>query len=104
MSAPLLPKYTLDGCVMPGFMPGIHDFLRPHVMPGHSRPKDGMLSHAYVPGIHVFIGWRAVQTKSTNPFIPAQAGIQEDNRRNRKSRWVPACAGTNGGMISSTSS
>ena len=24
------------------------------VMPGHSRPKDGVLSHAYVPGIHVF--------------------------------------------------
>jgi hypothetical protein len=23
-------------------------------MPGHSRPKDGVLSHAYVPGIHVF--------------------------------------------------
>lgn len=24
------------------------------VMPGRSRPKDGVLSHAYVPGIHVF--------------------------------------------------
>jgi hypothetical protein len=24
-------------------------------MPGHSRPKDGVLSHAYVPGIHDFI-------------------------------------------------
>ena len=23
-------------------------------MPGHSRPKDGVLSHTYVPGIHVF--------------------------------------------------
>jgi hypothetical protein len=23
-------------------------------MPAHSRPKDGVLSHAYVPGIHVF--------------------------------------------------
>jgi hypothetical protein len=23
-------------------------------MPGHSRLKDGVLSHAYVPGIHVF--------------------------------------------------
>jgi|SoiMethySBSTD1v2_1073268.scaffolds.fasta_scaffold02046_20 hypothetical protein len=22
------------------------------VMPGHSPPKDGVLSHAYVPGIH----------------------------------------------------
>jgi hypothetical protein len=24
-------------------------------MPGHSRPKDGVLSHAYVPGIHDFV-------------------------------------------------
>jgi hypothetical protein len=24
-------------------------------MAGHSRPKDGVLSHAYVPAIHVFI-------------------------------------------------
>jgi hypothetical protein len=23
-------------------------------MPAHSRPKDGVLSHAYVTGIHVF--------------------------------------------------
>ena len=25
------------------------------VMAGHSRPKDGVLSHAYVPGIHGLI-------------------------------------------------
>jgi hypothetical protein len=24
-------------------------------MAGHSRPKDGVLSHAYVPAIHVFV-------------------------------------------------
>jgi hypothetical protein len=24
-------------------------------MPGHSRPKDGVASLAYVPGIHVFL-------------------------------------------------
>jgi hypothetical protein len=24
------------------------------VMAGHSRPKDGVLSHAYVPAIHIF--------------------------------------------------
>ena len=24
------------------------------VMAGHSRPKDGVLSHAYVPAIHVY--------------------------------------------------
>jgi hypothetical protein len=28
------------------------DFLA--VMPGHSRPKDGVLKDAYVPGIHAF--------------------------------------------------
>jgi hypothetical protein len=26
----------------------------PDVMAGHSRPKDGVLSHAYVPAIHAF--------------------------------------------------
>ncbi len=25
------------------------------VMPGHSHPKDGVASLAYVPGIHVFL-------------------------------------------------
>ena len=25
------------------------------VMAGHSRPKDGVLLHAYVPAIHVFV-------------------------------------------------
>jgi len=25
------------------------------VVPAHSRPKDGVLSHAYVAGIHVFL-------------------------------------------------
>ena len=25
------------------------------VMAGHSRPKDGVLSHAYVPAIHVLL-------------------------------------------------
>ncbi len=32
------------------------------VMPGHRRPKDGVLSHAYVPGIHVLPalhGWKS---------------------------------------------
>ena len=26
-----------------------------HVMPGHSRSKDGVASLAYVPGIHAFL-------------------------------------------------
>ena len=38
---------------MPGFTPGIHVSSAYSVMPAHSRPKDGVLSHAYVAGIHV---------------------------------------------------
>jgi hypothetical protein len=29
-------------------------------MPGHSRPKDGVFSHACVPGIHVFLSKQGV--------------------------------------------
>jgi len=39
------------------------------VMPAHSRPKDGVLTHAYVAGIHAFTtsqqarrGWHSKQT------------------------------------------
>jgi hypothetical protein len=32
------------------------------VMAGHSRPKDGVLLHAYVPAIHVFSCCNAVKT------------------------------------------
>jgi hypothetical protein len=32
------------------------------VMPGHSRPKDGVLSHAYVPGIHVLTTLQRAKT------------------------------------------
>jgi hypothetical protein len=32
------------------------------VMPGHSRPRDGVLSHTYVPGIHVFGLCRKIKT------------------------------------------
>ncbi len=38
-------------------MSGEHATTRPDalgVMPAHSRPKDGVLSHTYVAGIHVF--------------------------------------------------
>jgi hypothetical protein len=48
-------------------------------MPGHSRPKDGVLSHAYVPGIHDFIsikqdvdGW--VKPGHEGVWITAPAG------------------------------
>jgi hypothetical protein len=31
------------------------------VMPGHSRSKNGVLSHAYVPGIHAFTQIRIIK-------------------------------------------
>jgi len=37
-------------------------FVSPLVMAGHSRPKDGVLSHAYVPAIHVFSCFHALKT------------------------------------------
>src|SRR5262245_16445169 len=62
------------------------------VMAGHSRPKDGVLSHACVPAIHVFIPCKAPKTWMSrpsprmterrcarsvlHPFVPAQAGTQ----------------------------
>jgi len=44
------PPYAEEGDYF-GVFAGLGDPL--FVMPGHSRPKDGVLSHAYVPGIHV---------------------------------------------------
>ena len=57
-------------------------------MAGHSRPKDGVLSHAYVPAIHVFIpiktwmpGTRPGMTekrrapKLKHPPLIGQAGV-----------------------------
>jgi hypothetical protein len=54
------------------------------VMPGHSRPKDGVLSHAYVPGIHVLtaatskdvdgIGSRACPTSAHSKDEPGHDG------------------------------
>jgi hypothetical protein len=44
-----------DGVLSPAYVPAIHVFaVGPFVMAGHSRPKDGVLSPAYVPAIHVF--------------------------------------------------
>ena len=33
----------------------LHSAQMKVVMARHSRPKDGVLSHAYVPAIHVFL-------------------------------------------------
>jgi hypothetical protein len=49
--------------------------------PGHSRPKDGVLSHAYVPAIHVlFAGKKRMDVRHNNPFVPANAGTQSKFR------------------------
>ena len=60
-------------------------------MPGHSRSKNGVLSHAYVPGIHVFFAaiktWMAisgvcVQAPGQEALLGMQPilGFIEDNR------------------------
>jgi hypothetical protein len=44
------------------------------VMPAHSRPKDGVLSHAYVAGIHVLAAQQQAKTwmAGTSPAMTAQ--------------------------------
>ena len=39
------------------------------VMPAHSRPKDGVPSHAYVAGIHVFLLGRKTWMAGTSPAM-----------------------------------
>ena len=48
-------------------------------MPGHSRPKDGVASLAYVPGIHVLSGcgsktWMAGTSPAMTGLFAAIAG------------------------------
>ena len=40
---------------MTGSLCEVRSTVSPIVMAGLSRPKDGVLSHAYVPAIHVFL-------------------------------------------------
>jgi hypothetical protein len=49
------------------------------VMTGHSRPKDGVLSHAYVPAIHVFE--TASEIKTRMPGIKLVLGPAEGRTR-----------------------
>jgi hypothetical protein len=65
-------------------------------MAGHSRPKDGVLSHAYVPAIHVFGLARPLKTwmpgtrpGMTNRNLPP-LDIQIDIDGNVVGRFVPA--------------
>jgi hypothetical protein len=50
--------------VMPGLVPGISFrwAQQSNVMAGYSRPKDGVLSHAYAAAIHVFGRCNCVKT------------------------------------------
>ena len=84
-------------------------------MAGLSRPKDGVLSHAYVPAIHVFLDAtlkdvdardkRGHDRGEAMPHVThaARWGTQliRSFPRKRESRlceksWVPAFAGTSG--------
>jgi hypothetical protein len=79
-------------------------------MAGHSRPKDGVLSHAYVAGIHVFMALQTVKTwmAGTSPAMTSNIlQITTISVRPRASGdpgkvfllreyWIPACAGMSG--------
>jgi len=56
------------------------------VMAGHSRPKDGVLSYAYVPAIHVFLA--AVQNQDMDARHEA-GHDSEDAASVRTSTYVP---------------
>ena len=72
---------------MPGTGPGVTAegqciSLLLVVMAGHSRPKDGVLSHAYVPAIYVFDLRETAKT-----WMPAtSAGM---TFWDEESRWMP---------------
>jgi hypothetical protein len=46
-----------------------NDEASDHVMPGHSRSKNGVASLAYVPGIHVFEPRRKTWMAGTSPAM-----------------------------------
>ena len=47
-------------------------------MPAHSRPKDGVLPHAYVAGIHVFTTQQQVKTwmAGTSPAMTIEITVR----------------------------
>jgi hypothetical protein len=44
-------------------------------MPGHSRSKNGVLMHAYVPGIHAFFFVQDVDGRDIRAFTPVFDGL-----------------------------
>jgi len=76
-------------------------------MAGHSRPKDGVLSHAYVPAIHVFLVARPGDVDARDKpghdggdvgisldVIPGRAESANPESRNthRARIWIPGPA------------
>ena len=45
-------------------------------MPGHSRPKDGVASLAYVPGIHVFAA--SMETAFREAIYAVARGVDDE--------------------------
>jgi hypothetical protein len=55
-------------------------------MPGHSRSKNGALSHAYVPGIHVLAAMRR------KTWMASEVGLARPPRKKlAASRVNPTC-------------
>jgi hypothetical protein len=50
------------------------------VVPGHSRPKDGVASLAYVPGIHVFDALSKTWMAGTSPAMTVEQLRCEANK------------------------
>jgi hypothetical protein len=69
------------------------------VMAGHSRPKDGVLSHAYVPAIHVlFAGKKPHGYPPQQSVRPRECGDQSEFRLVAGSPLEPAPAKAGAGM------
>jgi hypothetical protein len=62
-------------------------------MAGHSGPKDGVLSHAYVPAIHVFLA--ESQVKTWMPATSAGMTVETEQPLERHGR---ACSGHDVGV------
>ena len=67
-----------------------------NVMPAHSRPKDGVLAHAYVAGIHVFTRNRKGVDGRDEPGHDGESQHVTSNQKSQVkvpfSAWVCACA------------
>jgi hypothetical protein len=76
----------LEGCRQ-----GNGSFTAKFVMPGHSCPKDGVASLAYVPGIHILAALvRKTWMAGTSPAMTKKCALQEAVCFARRTRQIAA--------------